>query len=334
MPWGTAGSSSAGHERAMRAEPGPSRQERGAALLLAVLVLMLAGLSMFVRQLSAVDAHQAAERASHAALAQAKSALIGRAATDNSKPGSLPCPAEDEAGEVPLLHGNHCPTYLGRFPWKTLKTGPLRDGYGELLWYALAPALTDNQSSVPINSQTATELFLDEQSNIAAIIFAPGPPLPTQTARPGSNIAGYLDGANADGNYAFVSSQPAPAFNDRALPTSRDELFRVVGKRVLAEIRGPATSAYGLRRSYRDVGAFPWADASIDGYADHGTASGRLPYKEMQLYPAPPPASGDWLAKNGWLALIGYQRLGADAARLTLDALQLDVAPCPAAPCP
>src|SRR5262245_51909347 len=111
MPWGTAASSSTGHERAMRAEPEPLRQERGAGLLLAVLVLMLAGLSTFARQLSAVDARQVAERASHAALAQAKGALIGRAATDNSKPGSLPCPAEDEDGAVPLLHGNHCPTY-------------------------------------------------------------------------------------------------------------------------------------------------------------------------------------------------------------------------------
>lgn len=316
--------------------------ETGAALLLALLVLLIGGLSLLLGQLSAVESRHAADRASDAALARAKDALIGRAASDENHPGALPCPALDAGGVVPLFHGNHCPTYIGYFPWKTLKTGELRDGHGELLWYALSPALRDDNSAV-INSQTVTELSLDGQPNVAAIIFAPGPPLSVQNARPSNALADYLEGSNTDGDAIYTTSPSSAGFNDRALPISRDELFRVVGKRVLAEVRGPASAtalpAYGLRRYYNGELApqeFPWADSDTDGLANAGTASGRIPDKDIPLTKAPPPEKQpqDWLRKNNWFDLIVYERLGPASARLTLGGLQVNVTPCTTAPCP
>lgn len=326
----------------MRTRPRPPapRREAGAALLLALLALLGGGLSLLLGRLTAGDARQAAERGSQAALARAKAALIGRAAVDDNRPGALPCPAEDASGEVPLLRGNHCPTYLGRFPWKTLRTGELRDGHGELLWYALAPALRDDDSA-RINSRTTPELRADDQPDIAAIVFAPGPPLAAQR-RPGNAVADYLEGGNADGDAAYTNGPASAAFNDRLLPISRDELFRIVGKRVLAEIRGPATPTapptYGLRHYYHASAApqaFPWADADGDGHGDTGRVSGRLPQRDIHLLSAPPPARqpADWLEKNRWLELIVYERLGPAAARLSLGDLHADVVPCPGVPC-
>ena len=319
----------------MRTSLLPRTSECGAALLLALLVLLVGSLSLLVGRLSTVEARQAADRTSHAALARARDALVGRAATDANRPGSLPCPAVDETGQAAGFSGNNCPTYIGRFPWKSLRTGELRDGYGELLWYALAPALRDHNAAGPINSQTAPQLTLDGQANVAAIVFSPGPPQASQSGRPGDTVADYLDGSNADGDQAYASGPPSATFNDHAAPITRDELFSVVGKRVLAELRGPDDNApappnYGLRRYHSDFVDFPWADSGTDGHANTGTASGRVPYKDLQLEAT---AEG-WLRDNNWLDLVTYERLSSTSARLKLGSTQFDIRPCPTSPCP
>ncbi|HEX5801911.1 MAG TPA: hypothetical protein VFY24_02720 [Azospira sp.] len=299
--------------------------------MLALLIVVLGGLSLIVGQLSAADARQSAERATAAALARAREALLGRAASDDNRPGSLPCPAPDAGGQAALFVGSRCPSTIGRYPWRTMKTGELRDGYGELLWYALSPTLRDHPQAEPINARTVTELRVDDRAGIAAVILAPGPALGGQGGRPGPAIGDYFEGGNADGDLDFVSGSTAPGFNDRVLPITRDELFRLVGRRVLGEIGGADDQATalpndGLRRHHRDSGAFPWADGNGDGYADAGVGNGRVPYLDLQI--------PDWLDRNQWFTVVGYQRLSADTARLTLDATTISSTVCASASCP
>lgn len=295
-----------------------------------LVLLVLWGLYLFVGQLSGTQMRLANEQRA-AALADVRDALVGRAASDGNRPGSLPCPALDEDGVSPLLVGNNCPTYIGRLPWSTLKVGDLRDSAGALLWYALAPALRDDNSAEPINAETAVELTLNGTPDVAAIIFSPGEPLPTQTGRPGNAVSDFLDGSNNDGDNAYVSGPPTLIFNDRALAVTRGDVFRTVNQRVLSEISGPEATppTWGLRKYFADNGTFPWADTDGDGHADINQATGGLPYNDLLLVdpsqsgPTPPPLG--WLNANGWLPLVVYRRLSASSARITIGNSTRDI---------
>lgn len=307
-------------------------RQRGAALLLALLTAALAALSLLVGSQSTARIRGDVERSTGAALAQARDALLGRAVADDNRPGSLPCPALDAGGQVPLFVGNRCPSYVGRFPWKAMKTGELRDGHGELLWYALAPPLRDHQAAEPINAAIDGGLFsLDGRPRIAAVLIAPGPAQARQDGRPGNAVGDYLDGANAAGGPDFSSGAHDAAVNDRILAVTVDELFRPVVQRVLGEIAGPDEQAplppsRGLRRHAADNGHFPWADSNGDGVADEGTPAGGLPHADLLL--------PEWLLRNQWLAPTSYRRLADDAAELTLRGSVRKVETCLAAPCP
>jgi len=266
-------------------------------------------------------------------MSEAKAALIGRAAQDSNRPGSLTCPDTDDDGVTNQQFGN-CDKYLGRLPWKTLDLPDLRDGQGERLWYALTSELRDNAAAEPINSQTPLSLSVDVTGNVAALVFSPGPPLANQNGRPSDNATDYLDGSNGDGDPAYVSGVTSPLFNDKVLTITREDVFRVTNQRILAEIRGPddnspALPQYGLRRYHKDNGSFPWADTNNDGHADSGQGIGGLPYNDLDLAVSRP-----WLDANGWLPLIQYRRIDADSAILSIGSSKMNVVPCPSSPCP
>lgn len=326
---------------------------------MSLLLVVMVGLSYFVSRLSPTAARLDTERRTFTALAQARDGLIGRAVADNNRPGSLPCPDTDNDGMENSVAGN-CSSYIGRFPYKTLRLDKLVDGSGETLWYTLSAALRDNSSAEPINSQTPTNLKLDGRTEIAAIVFAPGAPLDSQTGRPSNARSDYLDGANATTANEFISTPASATFNDLAFGVTRDELFRAVAMRVLAEARGPDDSggdgnppSYGLRRYYNDNGVFPDADsdATPDGWSNPGATNGKLPWRNMTspATPTPPPTvpanpsvfeatAEGWLTNNNWLSLIGYEKISvpSDLVRLTLAGASINVKPCtpPLQPCP
>lgn len=319
-----------------------ARRQHGVALLTLMLIIFLATTAFYLRQSSGSNVRRQSDAATSRAMAQAKEALIGRAATDMNRPGSLPCPDVDDDGVAELLPGNHCPSYVGRLPWKTLDIPEPLDGNGDRLWYALSPGLRDSSAAQPINPGKALELTLDGVVNVAAIVFSPGPPLPGQTGRPDSSLADYLDGRNADGDTHYVAGPVSALFNDRALAITRDDVFRVVNRRVLAEIRGPQNLSYGLRNYYAANKQFPLADSEGDGIGD-STGDGRLPYKDLTLKPELVDAAtfGEkaWLTNNGWLPLVGYRRIAGGAVSISLpisslDSTTLNVQPCPTLPCP
>lgn len=137
------------------------RNQRGAALLIFLVLLVMGGLTYLVSSFSpeAIEARRA--QATNTALLQAREALTGYAlqyrdaeasqGRPNRMYGYLPLPdlgssrntnvaCMQEGCDANTFTGlifdanNIGPTVVGRFPWRTLGIEPLRDGYGECLW--------------------------------------------------------------------------------------------------------------------------------------------------------------------------------------------------------
>lgn len=275
----------------------PARQQ-GTALLLALILAMLLGSIAYSRQvfsgaLARAGGGREADQA--AVLARAKDALIARAVTDDNRPGSLPCP--DLATRSPGLNNysgdgkadmftlTQCPSYVGWLPWVTLDLPELTDDSGTRLWYALAPALRDDDSAHPIHSDTAPGLSLDGNPDIAALIIAPGPPLAGQ-ARSALNPnlpatpADYLDGNNGlSGTRRYISGPPGEQFNDRILAITRQELMAAVEKRVAGAVRQCLTQH--ARAAGNPEQRLPWAapinSAASPPQGQEGSRFGRIP---------------------------------------------------------
>ena len=226
----------------------PTHRQHGAALLIFMLVFFLASMSWLLSQTSSSRMRSEADKVTSAALAQAKEALIGRAAGDTSGtpflPGSLPCPNIDPNKDGVAANG--CGKgAIGRLPWKTLDLPDLRDGNGDRLWYALADNLRDKALPAAINPHVSLNLSVDGKADVAAIVFSPGPPLAGQNGRSSAslNVSDYLDASNATGG-PYISSPSSATLNDKLVTISRDQLFRLVNLRVLGEMSA------GLRNYY------------------------------------------------------------------------------------
>ena len=291
-------------------------QQRGIALIVVLVLLgLLVGVLVagFTGDLARQNKKQ---QQTTDALAKAKEALIGRAASDINRPGSLPCPDIDNDGsaESPVAYGGVCPSYIGRFPWRTLGVPDLRDGSGERLWYALTANFRDHPTGGVLNSDTPGQLNIvgtAAASNVIAIVFAPGPVVGSQV-RDGANqntVTNYLEGGNETGiaTNTFVTGQPTDAFNDALLPITSDALFPVVEMRVLREMR----NALVVYRSNILHPYFPGANPYTDGTysCNYLTYQGRLPLN-IQLGCAALADWGTdlpvWFGTNNWQNVTYY----------------------------
>lgn len=195
----------------------PVKTRRGFALIGLLALLVMGALAFFVSNLSPEFMQANRRQKTDAALAQAREALLGYALRfRDANPdasnvpiymyGNLPlpdlgssrnnnvsciwegCDAANFVGNAPNT------TVIGRFPWRMLGTGALRDGYGECLWYIVSGSHQRIQQSTPMNWDTLGQLDLVVANGTAAmqsllasahdrplaIIFSPGPPLPGQ----------------------------------------------------------------------------------------------------------------------------------------------------------
>lgn len=269
-----------------------SRQRGIALIVLLVLLGLLVG-TLVVGFTGDLARQNKKQKQTTEALAKAKEALIGRAASDSSIPGSLPCP--DLVTNIPgtnipndgiadLFAGNNCPSYVGRLPWRTLGLPDLRDGDGERLWYALSQNFRDHPSAQPLNSDTAGQLVITGMApavNIIAIVFSPGAVVGNQVRDPANenNVANYLEGENSNGSppidNTFVTAQATNAFNDGLLPITSDALFAVVEMRVLREMRNALVAYRSNPLHPYFPGANPYSDGTYS--CDYFTYQGRLP---------------------------------------------------------
>ena len=247
-----------------------------------MLVIMVMGITtVLVNSLTSSMFKTAQHEKTVAALAQAKETLIGRAVFDDNRPGSLPCPDTDNDGIVNGVAGNCTPSYTGRFPWKTLELPDIGDGNGERLWYVLSPSFKDNPSSEPMNSVSpnlwADPLTLGAETNIVAIIFAPGAPLSGQNGRPSNNIADYMEGENADGDAIYVADPASETFNDSALAITRADLMAAVEKRIASEGRKLLMNFYANSSTIAGSRYFPDAASLGTNSPVSGLRRGLLP---------------------------------------------------------
>jgi hypothetical protein len=273
----------------------PDRQ-RGAALLVFMLIFFLASMSWILSQVNAIRSHGEPEQATSAALAQSKEILLARAASALNRPGSLPCPDFNDDGIDPNGACSETNT-IGRLPWKTLGLADLRDGDGNRLWYVLTTELRNNSTS-KINPAEPLGLSMDGVANIAAIVFSPGPPLVGQDGRLSNNIKDYLDDTNREGG-PYVSGPASPTFNDRTIAISRSELFSVVNRRILG-LLGADLDAYYVSKG----NLYPDSDTDLKTALDSLVADFELALKIVEKEALEKRIA--MLDENGWFAITSY----------------------------
>ncbi len=185
--------------------------QRGMALVIATLMLLACIGVVFAMGLAGTAGGAERERASLAALAEAREALIAYAADHPINavvgPGYLPCPDLDDDGWAEPTCGSQSGDIgqaqrLGRLPWKTLGLADLRDGHGERLWYAVSSkykgllncgvsracldmtpdaalgtiGVRDNSGAM-LHDATIAEAYRADAGGAVAVVIAPGPPL-------------------------------------------------------------------------------------------------------------------------------------------------------------
>lgn len=259
-------------------------RQRGAVLLIMLVIMVVGIAAVLVSSLNSSGLKNARQNTNAAVLVQAKEALIGRAASDPNRPGSLPCPDTNDDGSGELLVGSECPSYVGRLPWKTLGIPDLRDGTGAPLWYALSRNFRDDNSN-PINSETLGSLTISGNqaaNNIAAIVFAPGAPLCTQSRASNAAVNQYLEAMTVvtatNATVANASNDCASTpYNDQHLAITAAQLIQPVEMRIAREVKA-CLDNYAVNKDKR----YPWAVPTQNWYQSGKTNSqfGRIPYQE------------------------------------------------------
>jgi hypothetical protein len=328
------------------------RRQCGQALLILIVMLSVATMLLVYGSTTEIERTLKAEARTRHALEQARQALIGRAVADANRPGSLPCPDNDDDGSADLFSGSACSSYIGRLPWRTLGLGDVRDEYGERLWYALSPAFRDHPAAPPLNTDTRGALTVYSGSaatviaaDAIAVVFAPGAALRDQRrddvvelcAATGKAVprrrcaSNYLDAAgttnNASAGGPYMAAASDEGFNDRLATIVAADLMPLVERRVAVELRN-ALLAY---RTASACACYPWADASGDGDSDSGASRGRVPVRNALPQPWPLGALPPYFVSNDWARVIHYaaarQALESGGAACTTcgaDALSVD----------
>ena len=287
------------------------RRQRGLALLMLLWLAILGAALLLEQQTHTWSLRHQRDAATDAALAQAREALIAFALSDGDQagrqPGYLPCPdkgfrgSNRHEGSADPPCGNKGVSAIGRFPWLTLGVGPLRDGAGECLWYAVSGSFKDNPAADMLNWDSIGQLELHATDGnslnagtlaeelAAAVLFAPGPRLPGQQRQTtqetplcgGNHGAGnYLDSGRGIDNAGLAAAPDALSslivggnangVNDRLLAITPREIFAAVRKRsdFPAKIREQmqrlalCIAAYG-KKNHAGLGdqRLPWAAA-------------------------------------------------------------------------
>ena len=297
-------------------------RQRGAALLIALLILVLAVTAALLTAFNQRNSQAERDKITEAALAQAKAALTAWASVQGDlgsgmapRPGNLPCPDTNDDGmqESSCVAGR-----IGRLPWKTLGIQELRDASGERLWYSIsgnfratnaAAINSDTVGTLQIYAADGASLLTPAGEELAAVVFAPGAPLAGQDriAQPNA-AASYLEAANTRDNRTnggpfiagpVIDGTGNVAVNDKLIGLSARELIRAVEQRVLRESRSLLESYYSTYGKYPNPASpsclLVIADTSSPNSCDSDNTRcfGRLP---ENVFPSAP----SWFTANGW----------------------------------
>lgn len=324
----------------------PGRHQRGAAVLLTVVLLLMiaaVGITRYATSGASLTIQHVTDNS--AQIAAVKAALIAYAmngrnpapaacpSTTNARPGELPCPDTNNDGvEECTCSGN---SLIGRVPWKTLGIPDPKDASGETLWYAVSASYQPYDSTgapVKINSDTKGTLpvYKDDQANLLtneaiAVIIAPGTAIGSQTrsttltvdcTSTGTTVVqnlcanNYLESTNwrNSGPFLMALNTPNPGtFNDQVQSLTTADIMPLVEQRVGKDV-------IALLKQYKTTSTcncFPWADsdAARDGSSNSSNRYGALP-----LVTALPenwgsgaiPAVPVYLTQNDWWSVLYY----------------------------
>jgi len=315
-------------------------KQQGAALILMVFILSLVVLAYTVKALNGNDLRAKEAANTSQALAEAKVALISWAVNHPNAPGLMPYPDRNaDAGGYDGL--SDCPGgatlyshLIGRLPWKgadyndcnILLNGlgkEFLDGSNEPLWYAVSKNLVHiysptadpviNPSMIDNPPYGAWMSVYDKNgqlvsNRVAAIIFAPGPPISDQDRSGGkADATNYLDtfdlqsvgGTKSNRTYSSANEdfymgedsrdvrsdnsvyQQPYYFNDKLVYITIDELMAEVEKRATGEAKRVLQNYYKNSSAGINTKFFPYAAAlgssSNPNQCVEGNLQGLLP---------------------------------------------------------
>lgn len=233
---------------AERRHPRRPARQRGAALLILLVLVVMAGLSYLVAGISPEAANAGRERRTQEAMAQAREALIGYSVSEASilNAGYLPVP---DAGWTTTPEGNSEGTLgatdisvIGKLPWKTLGYPPLRDGQGECFWYVVSGRFKNSPKTSVFNWDTPGQIDVIDVGgnpiayNVAALIVAPGAVLDSQSRAIADSAAlihcggnydarNYLDSYNGSDAVSGEVNYFGGSTNNRVAPNTDNKRF-------------------------------------------------------------------------------------------------------------
>ncbi len=175
-------------------------KQKGVALLVLLIFIILAASSYFISGLSINQVKVDQKNVTQEVLKKAKDALIAYVVTsrrlnDNlGKFGKLPCPDHAdtalEEGEQDSSCGNAYANGIGYFPWRTLGVETLKDGSGNCLLYAVSPGYKANPFAALNPDSYGQFQMVDDNGAVVigdsaggrpvAVIIAPGGVLASQ----------------------------------------------------------------------------------------------------------------------------------------------------------
>ncbi|MES2349824.1 MAG: hypothetical protein V4641_19855 [Pseudomonadota bacterium] len=142
-----------------RAPPLP--HQRGAALLILILVLGMGAAALLMGVAGRWDGRAAHAVATQQVLGQAQDALIGFAVLHGRLPRPAVSATDGRESAVPCKNDAGC---TGMLPWVTLGLGPV-DGWGHRLRYSVAPDFT--RSPIDFSAAVATKTV---QSRVGGVL--------------------------------------------------------------------------------------------------------------------------------------------------------------------
>lgn len=215
------------------------RRQRGAALMVMLVIIVMGSLTFLVSALSRARQQAELDKISSDALAQAKDGLISYAASVTltssgaERPGDLPCPDLNNDGTAEANCGSAAGSLqykrLGRLPWKTLRLPDLRDSSGERLWYAVSNNFKKSTRTSLLNSDTPGTITIRSSDGnvvsdagsgkgVVAVIFAPGSVLQRQGDTTPQN-RGCIINVNCDSLGETCTASP-PTLTPKCQPSN------------------------------------------------------------------------------------------------------------------
>lgn len=246
----------------------PPRRQRGVALMIMLVIMVVGAAAIFVASLNSSAIQIARDKTTADALAKAKDALVGYAASvalipnlASPRPGNLPCPDITNTGIAAASCSGNA---VGRLPWKTLGLPDLRDGSGERLWYAVSRNFIIN----PPTSCTA----------------------PGQTGCLNSDTAGTITVRSSDGNIINngctnygLPNCPIPGASDAAYGTGVAAVIIAPGdvlQRQGGTLQNRSSAGINTASNYLDIvsaNGSTWDNAAFaDGSSTNGFVQGTI----------------------------------------------------------